>query len=92
MEKDVSDTPMKDDLDADATSTIDDQETHEQAKCDHFESPHPHSINPPFSTTIDDLTCLSILHNTISWTHKNSAIKLFSQLTNIQQFLRQIGY
>ena len=36
MERDVSDTLEKDDVGVDATSIINDQKTHEQAKCDPF--------------------------------------------------------
>ena len=82
MEKDVLDTQMTDDLDANATSIIDERETHEQAKCNPFASPYLHSTSLPFSTTPNDFSCLSIMHNIISRRHNNNAIKFFSQLTN----------
>ena len=78
MERDVSDTQVKDDLDVDATSIIDDLETHEQAMYDPFESPHPYNTSLFLSTTSNDFPSLRILHNTIGGGHNKNAIKLFS--------------
>ena len=57
MERDVLDTPMKNDLDTDATSIIDDLKNHEQARCDSFELPHVQAS--PFSTTSNDFSVQS---------------------------------